>query len=167
MIKRLIDESSESDLAESRPLVNSVNNHIIKKILNSDATDHIFCNRSLFISYIPKISTCETGTREKFISERYESVAMILINENNQARDVILIEVLYSSKLQYNLISTTKLVRKEIETFLRLSHQLSQLILRDDVIAMIEMINDQYVLREKSSTNSRALVKIEKPIIEI
>jgi isocitrate dehydrogenase kinase/phosphatase len=123
MIKRLIDESSESELAES--LVNSVNNHIIKKILNSDAIDHIFCNRSLFTSYILKIFICETGSGEKFISERYESVIMTLINENNQTRDVILIEVLYSSQLQYNLISITKLVRKKIETFLRLSHQLS------------------------------------------
>jgi hypothetical protein len=42
MIKRLIDESSESDLAELRSLVNSVNNHIIKKILNLDAIDYMF-----------------------------------------------------------------------------------------------------------------------------
>ncbi len=76
---------------------------------------------------------------------------MILINENNQTRDVILIEILNSSQLQYNLISITKLVRKDIETFLRLFHQLSQLILKDDVIAVIEMINDQYVLRKKFS----------------
>ncbi len=164
MIKRLIDKSSESELAE--PFVNSVNSHIIKKILNSDAIDHIFCNRSLFTSYTPKISTCETGTREKFTSERYKSVVMTLINEDNQARDVTLTRVLYSSQLQYNLISIIKLAKKEIETFLRLPHLLSQLILRDDVIAVIEMINDQYVLTEKSSsTNPRTLIN-QKPIIE-
>ncbi len=164
MIKRLIDRSSESELAE--PLVNSVNSHIIKKILNLDAIDHIFCNRSSFITYTPKISICETDTREKFTSEEYESVAMTLINENNQARDVTLTRVLYSSQLQYNLISTTKLAKKKVETLLRLSHQLSQLILRNDVIAVTEMINAQYVLREDSSTNPRALAKIEKPTIE-
>jgi hypothetical protein len=43
---------------------------------------------------------------------------------------------------------------------------LSQLILRDDVIAVNEMINDQYVLRENSSTNSKALIK-QEPIIKI
>ncbi len=161
MVKRLIDEPPGSDQAESRPLVNSVNSHITKKILDSDATDHIFCNRSSFITYTPKISICETDTREKFTSEEYESVAMTLINENNQTRDVTLIEVLYSSQLQYNLISTTTLAKKGVETFLRLSHQQSELILGNDVIAVAEMINDQYVLREKSSTNPRALIKQE------
>ncbi len=91
---------------------------------------------------------------------------MILINENNQTRNVTLTKVLYSFQLQYNLISIIKLVKKKIETFLRLSHQLSQLILKDDVIAVTEMINAQYVLREDSSTNPRALAKIEKPTIE-
>jgi hypothetical protein len=78
MIKRLINELSESELAESETtsFVNSVNNHIIKKILNSDAIDHIFCNRSSFITYIFKIFICEIDTKKKFISERYESVVM-------------------------------------------------------------------------------------------
>jgi hypothetical protein len=89
---------------------------------------------------------------------------MTLTNENNQARDVTLTGVLYSSQLQYNLISITKLVKKGVETFLRLPHQLSQLILRDDVIAVAEMINDQYVLRENNS-NPRALIK-QGPTIE-
>jgi hypothetical protein len=167
MIKRLIDESSESETAgsteSSELIVNSVNNHIIKKILNSDAIDHIFCNRSSFITYTPKIFICETSTGEKFTSERYESVAMTLINEDNQTRDVTLIEVLYSFQLQYNLISIIKLVKKEVETFLRLLHQLSQLILEDDIIVVNEMINDQYVLRE--NTNPRALIN-QEPIIE-
>ncbi len=71
MVKRLIDEPelSESGLARStgssEPIVNSVNSYITKKILNSGATNHIFCDRSLFISYTPKISIYETGTREK------------------------------------------------------------------------------------------------------
>jgi hypothetical protein len=102
MIKRFIDESSESRLAESETtsLVNLVNSHIIKKILNLDAIDHIFCNRSSFITYIFKIFICEIDTREKFISETYELVVMILINENNQTRNVTLTKVLYSSQLQ-------------------------------------------------------------------
>ncbi len=159
MVKRLIDEPSGSGLAE--PLVNSVNSHIIKKILNSGAIDHIFCNRSLFTFYISKTFICETGTGEKFISEGYESIVMILTNEDNLTRDVILTRVLYSSQLHYNLISIIKLVRKRIETFLRLPHQLPQLILRNDVIAVIEMINDQYVLRENST---RALINKELTI---
>ncbi len=147
-------------------IVVSDNSHIIKKILNLDVIDHIFCNRSLFILYTSKTFICKSKTSEKFISKRYESVVMTLTYENNQTRDVTLTRVLYSFQLQYNLISITKLVKKGIEIFLRLSHQLSQLILRNDVIAVIEMINDQYVLRKKSSTNSRTLIN-QRSIIEI
>ncbi len=50
MIKRLIDEVESAGSAESAKLirssslVNSVNDHITRKILDSRATDHIFCN---------------------------------------------------------------------------------------------------------------------------
>jgi hypothetical protein len=74
MIKRLIDESTE-------PLVNSVNNYLTRTIFDSGATDHIFCNRSSFISYILKIFICETGTREKFTAEDTESIQMKLIDD--------------------------------------------------------------------------------------
>ncbi len=164
MIKRFIDESSKSELTEF--LVNLINSYIIKKILNLDVIDQIFCNRSLFISFISKTFICEIDTRKKFISEKYESVIMTLINENIQTRIVTLTKVLYSLQLQYNLISIIKLVRKTIETFLRLSHQLSQLILRDDVITVIEMINNQYVFKKNSYANSKTLIK-QKSIIEI
>ncbi len=165
MVKRLIDELELSE-SETTSLVNSVNSHITRNILNSDAIDHIFCNQTSFITYTSKTSICETSKRKKFRSDEIESVQIMILNDQNKSRDVILIEVLYSSQLQYNLISIIKLVKKEIETFLRLSHLLSQLILKNDVIAVIEMINDQYVLREKSSTNSRALIN-QKSIIEI
>jgi hypothetical protein len=47
MIKRLISESESVELAESSEsslLVNSVNDHSTRKIFDSRATDHIFCN---------------------------------------------------------------------------------------------------------------------------
>ncbi len=77
MIKRLIDELtselSESETAESiessELIVNSVNSHIIKKILNSDVIDHIFCNRSSFITYTFKISYAKSE-RERNSSQR-------------------------------------------------------------------------------------------------
>jgi hypothetical protein len=48
-INKLISELfklivSELNLTESRFFVNSVNDHIIKKILNLNVIDHIFCN---------------------------------------------------------------------------------------------------------------------------
>ncbi len=107
MINRLINELKLFKLSESivsksglvkssrlfESLVNSVNIHITRKILNSDIIDHIFCNRSLFIFYTPKISTCETNTKKKFRSDDFESIQIIILDDQDKVRDVILIEV--------------------------------------------------------------------------
>jgi hypothetical protein len=68
MSKHLIDE------AESSLLINLVNDHITRKILDSKITDHIFCNRSNFISYGLKIFICETDTKKKFNAKNIESI---------------------------------------------------------------------------------------------
>ncbi len=161
MIKRLIDET------ESSLLVNSVNDHITRKILDSETIDHIFCNRSNFISYILKISICETSTREKFTAKNTESIQMKLIDDQNRSKLMILIEVLYSSQLQYNLISIIKLPKKKVETLLNLLIKTFKLLIDDDVIAVVDIINNQYVLREnftnsysENSTELRTLAKL-------
>jgi hypothetical protein len=63
MIKHLIDE------AESLLLVNSVNDHITRKILDSETTNHIFCNRSNFTRTFSKFSSARR-TRERNLSRR-------------------------------------------------------------------------------------------------
>ncbi len=68
MIKSLIDET------ESSLLVNSINDHIIRKILDFETFDHIFCNRSYFISYILKIFICETNMKKKFTAKNTELI---------------------------------------------------------------------------------------------
>jgi hypothetical protein len=160
MIKRLIDKSSES-------LVNSVNDHITRKILDSETIDHIFCNRSSFISYILKIFICEIDTRKKFTAKSTESIWMKLIDDQNRSKLMILIEMLYSSQLQYNLINIIKLVKKRIETLLSLLIKTSKLLMKNDVIVVANIINNQYVLREnftnsysENSAELKALAKL-------
>ncbi len=171
MIKRFINESAKSSF-----LVNSVNDHIIRKILDSKTIDHIFCNRSSFISYIFRIFICETDTKKKFTAKNTELIQMKLIDDQNRSKSVILIEMLYSSQLQYNLISIIKLVKKKIETLLSLLIKTFKLLMNDDVIAVTDIINNQYVLR-KNFINShrensiesefRALVKLAELRIHI
>jgi hypothetical protein len=168
IIKRLIDET------ESSFLVNLVNDHITRKILDSEIIDHIFCNRFAFISYILKIFICETNTRKKFTAKNIESIQMKLIDDQNRSKLVILIEMLYSSQLQYNLISIIKLVKKRIETLLSLLIKTSKLLMNDDLIAVIDIINNQYVLRKnftyssnENFTESRALAKLAELRIHI
>jgi hypothetical protein len=170
MIKRLIEkiESVESiELIRSSSLINSVNDHITRKILDSEIIDHIFCNRSNFISYIFKIFICETDTREKFTAKNTESIQMKLIDDQNRSKLVILIEMLYSFQLQYNLISIIKLVKKKIETLLSLFIKKFKLLKNDDVIAVANIINNQYVLKENFTNSSienftgfRTLIKL-------
>jgi hypothetical protein len=80
---------------------------------------------------------------------------MKLIDDQNRSKLVILIEVLYSSQLQYNLISIIKLAKKKIETLLSLLIKTFKLLINDDVIAVVDIINNQYVLR-KNFTNSHS-----------
>jgi hypothetical protein len=181
MIKRLIDEVESAGSAESAKLirssslVNSVNDHITRKILDSRATDHIFCNWSNFISYTLKIFICETGTRKKFTAESTESIQMKLIDDQDRSKLVILIEVLYSSQLQYNLISIIKLAKKRVETLLSLFIKTFKLLMKNDIIVVANIINNQYVLRKNftnsSSENlingSRTLVKLAELRIHI
>jgi hypothetical protein len=73
---------------------------------------------------------------------------LTLINEKEKKCIVILNNVLYSSQLQYNLISTMRLIKSRVETMLRLSDKSFKLILNDEVINVIEIINNQYIFRE-------------------
>jgi hypothetical protein len=155
MIKRFIDE------AESSFLINSVNDHITRKILDSRTTDHIFCNRLNFISYILKIFICETDTRKNFTAKNIESIQMKFIDDQNRSKLMILIEVLYSFQLRYNLISIIKLDKKEVETLLSLLIKTFKLWMNDNVITLANIINSQYVLRENFTNESRALAKLE------
>jgi hypothetical protein len=87
---------------------------------------------------------------------------MKLIDDQDRSKLMILIEMLYSSQLQYNLISIIKLAKKKIETLLSLLIKTSKLLMNDDVIAVIDIINNQYVLRE-NSTNSSSENSINEP----
>jgi hypothetical protein len=163
MIKHLIDE------VELSLLINSVNDHITRKTLDFETTDHIFCNRSNFILYTLKIFICETSTKEKFTAKSIESIQMKLIDDQDRSKLMILIEMLYSSQLQYNLISIIRLAKKKIKTLLSVLIKTFKLLMKNDVIVVANIINNQYVLRENftnsSSENStesesRALAKL-------
>jgi hypothetical protein len=92
---------------------------------------------------------------------------MELIDGQDRPKLVTLTGVLYSSQLQYNLVSTIRLAKKGVETLLSLPTKTSKLLMGDDVIAVADIINNQYVLREnftnspsENSTGPRALAKL-------
>ncbi len=177
MIKRLIEkiESVESvKLIRSSFLVNLVNDHITRKILDSEITDHIFCNQFAFISYILKIFICEIDTKKKFNAKSTESIQMNLIDDQNRSKLMILIEMLYSFQLQYNLISIIKLAKKKIKILLSLLIKTFKLLMKNVVIIVTNIINNQYVFKKnfinllsENSAELRALVKLTELRIHI
>ena len=60
-----------------------------------------------------------------------------------------LLNMLYASILKYNLISTMLLDRKSVETYLRISNLVSQLLYRDNVLRYANLTNEQYFTRIK------------------
>jgi hypothetical protein len=92
---------------------------------------------------------------------------MKLIDDQNRSKLMILIGMLYSSQLQYNLISIIKLAKKKIKTLLSLLIKTSKLLMKNDVIVVANIINNQYVFREnftnsysENSAELRALAKL-------
>ncbi len=85
---------------------------------------------------------------------------MKLIDDQNRSKLVILIEVFYSSQLQYNLISIIKLAKKKIKTLLSLFIKTSKLLMKNDVIIVTNIINNQYVLRENFTTSSTKVFEL-------
>ncbi len=71
--------------------------------------------------------------------------------------------MLYSFQLQYNLISIIRLAKKKVETLLSLLIKTSKLLIKNDVIVVANIINNQYVLRE-NFTNSYRKNSIESEL---
>jgi hypothetical protein len=147
MMKRLI-EDSVINLADQNS----------RKILDSRVINHIFENRSLFITLHRLNIIFEIEIENKFSAEKIESVRINLIDEKEITSEVILIKVLYFFNIHYNLISTFRLTETEVEVILRRSDQSFKIHLNDEVIELADIIDNQYVIREESTTKTRIFV---------
>jgi hypothetical protein len=143
-----------------------INDQITKKILDSETIDHIFCNKELFSFITLKFNSFETGTGDKFKIDGVGRVILTLADEKGKKCTVTLNDVLYSPQLQYNLISTMRLTKSKIETMLRLSGRSFKLILNDEVIDVVDVINNQYILREVQSHEVKVTLEIVLSVTE-
>lgn len=98
MIKRINDYVSEFNVMKKNKTsnVNLINSQVMKKILDSNATNYIFASKDIFIDYKSMVLKCETKIDEKFVAEDIESVKMTLFDKINH-RDIFLLNVLYLS----------------------------------------------------------------------
>ncbi len=150
-------------LRSSTPLMCMANTHPgtqnrFDLLLDSGATAHIICNKDLFHKGIfqSEINHLETGSGEVIATEGKGSLLVPLDDGNGNFTDLVLTDVLYSPRLKFNLISTRKLGKKGIATYLMEDDKPAQLMHKGKIIGLAKVFNDQYVLQTHSS-NTQAL----------
>ena len=139
-------------------------------LLDSGATSHILCNKDFFLegTFRSEYNFLETGSGEVLPTEGTGSLLIPLDNGNGSQTDLILTDVLYSPRLKFNLISTIKLGKKGIATYLMADEQPAQLVHKGKVIGLAKTIDNQYILETTvSPIGARALTttnSAESPI---
>jgi hypothetical protein len=131
MMKRLIKDS-----------VINLTDQNSRKILDSRIINHIFENRSLFITLNRLNIIFEIEIENKFSIEKIKSVRINLIDEKEITSEVTLIKVLYFFNIHYNLISTFRLTETEVEVMLKRSNQSFKIHLNDEVIELANIIDN-------------------------
>ena len=120
-----------------------------------------FCNKDLFLFYtlIDDQTVFEIKFDQRINAKQNEIVCLLLKNEKNENTKLILIDVLYVSKLNCNLINISHFAKKEFESFLR-TNKFSKIHHRSIIIYLINLKNNLYVLKIKS-------VKVKVKILTI
>ena len=118
-------------------------------LLDSGATAHIICNKHLFKegAFRSETGFLETGSGEVLPTEGKGSLLIPLDDGKGRFTDLILTDVLYASRLKFNLISTRKLGKKGIATHLMEDDEPARLMYKGKVIGLAKIINDQYTLQ--------------------
>ena len=129
-----------SRLHESNALTSS----LVELILNFDIFAHLIINKDLIQNYYEDFEQYQTRFDETLSSFGKEILFISLDHDT-----LTLLNVLYASNLRYNLISTMLLDRKSVETYLRISDLVFQLLYKDNVLRYANFTNEQYVVRIK------------------
>ena len=129
-----------SRLHESNALTSS----FVELILNFDIFAHLIVNKNLIQNYYENFEQYQIEFDETLSSFDKEILFMSLDHDT-----LTLLNVLYASNLRYNLISTILLDKKSVETYLRTSDFVSQLLYKDNVLRYADLTNEQYIVRIK------------------
>ena len=123
--------------------------------------NYFFCNKDFFLSHtlIDDQTVFETKSDQRINAEQKETVCLLLKNKNDEKTKLILIDVLYVSKLNCNLMNISRSAKKKFESFLR-ANKSSEIHHKNMIIDLINLKNDLYVLRIKS-------VKVKVEILTI
>ena len=128
----------------------SINLVFIQIIEDLKVMNHSFPNKSIFLFHtlVDDQTIFETGSNQRINVEKRETVCSLLKNENKNEIELILIDVLYVSKLNCNLMKISRFTKKELKIFLQ-ANKLSKIHYENKIIDLIDLKNDLYILRTK------------------
>ena len=113
--------------------------------------NHSFFNKNLFLShtFVDDQIVLKTKFDQRINAEKSKTVCLLLRNKDENKTKIILIDVLYVSKLNCNLINILRLAKKELKIFFR-ANKLSEIYYENRIINFMNLKNDLYILRIKS-----------------
>ena len=117
-----------------------------KIIVDSEATDHIFFNRSYIFDFKPISFYVETGSGELLQCPDCGKVKIDLKGLNGNI-NVVVKDIIWCPDLDHNLLSTIPLSWQGVEIFLQVDDRPSEFWKDDNIFDYIDIINDQYVIQ--------------------
>ncbi len=129
-----------------------------KIIADSSTTQHLIANRKLIRDYYNNYSEYQTGSREVLPS--YGKDPLLLPLDNGFFKSA---NVLYSSDLGFNLISTIQLGKKRVQIWLQTTDQPSQILHDVEILGYTDPIDGQYVLRVKKTSELPIIANSSNP----
>ena len=93
-------------------------NNSISLILNSEATAHLVTNQEMFIEFSSGISIYQTDSDQILTSSDFSKICVVLDVSTEITNTLILTNYIYAPDLNYNLISTSQLVKKSVNIYL-------------------------------------------------
>ena len=122
-----------------------------KICIDSGTTAHLISNREFIQKYYEDYSVYQTGSGEELPS--YGKGTLDLPMDNGS---LTLVDVFYAPDLGFKLLSTILLGNKGVEVYLRETSVASQILYKDEVLGYADPIENQYVVRLKSTPISNA-----------
>ena len=98
--------------------INKMKTSSWKVIIDSRTTSHIFVNKNLIFDYKSNSFFVETGSDELLKCPGQNKVK-IDMEESDEITEVMVENIIWCPELEYNLLSTISLSRRNIEMFLR------------------------------------------------
>ena len=135
-----------------------------KIIVDSEATDHIFFNKSFIFDFKPISFYVKMGSGELLWCPDCSKIKIDLKDLNNNI-DVMMKNIIWCPDLNHNLLSTISLSWWEVEIFLQVDDRPSEFWKDDNVFNYIDIIDDQYVIQSNVYQMNQANVIISSQLL--